>query len=120
MGPSGPPGNGKEKYGMARFKLEPVNCRHGAPMGRPDVLPADPSRPVSLSLNRMRMIDGDYDSGGAYWGGNASTGHMWCAHSAPSEPLVLVFVRAWTARGAAVSVKQIVPGATCDLRSTRV
>lgn len=46
----------------------PVNCRHGAPMGRhtgPDYLEtgAGPLRLVRVPLNR-----GGYDRGGAYWG----------------------------------------------------
>lgn len=43
-----------------------VNGKYGAPMGRPDSLPEEPI--TEAHLHRMRLIDGDYDEGGAYWG----------------------------------------------------
>lgn len=47
----------------------PVGSSRGAPMGRPDILPESP--PVSLHVKRATPTDGDYDQGGAYWGGLA-------------------------------------------------
>ena len=55
----------------------------GAIMGRCDDLPetADENEPwPKFRLFRMKMIDGDYDQGGAYWGaGNEQTGFMYRA-----------------------------------------
>jgi hypothetical protein len=76
-----------------------VSSRRGAPMGRPtigDVVP------LKVRCQKVPMVDGDYDPGGAYWGG-AST---------PRDRLHVVFkledgkvvfchvVRAETSKGA--------------------
>ena len=52
-----------------------VSSRYGAPMGRA----SDPF--VSLAgrtvhLRRIRLVDYDYDPGGAYWGSGVP---LWCA-----------------------------------------
>jgi hypothetical protein len=54
------------------FEVE-VSSKYGAPMGRP-------STPVTgkVHLQRVRLVAGDYDKGGAYWGGPAD---LWCAWS---------------------------------------
>jgi len=46
-----------------------VNCRVGAPMCRPDIIPAvvDPIKKV-FNCRVPMCSDGAYDSGGAYWG----------------------------------------------------
>lgn len=52
----------------------PVNkgCSiYGAQMGRKNVV----GEPGRLYLQRLNFIDGDYDAGGAYWGG----GSIYCA-----------------------------------------
>ncbi len=67
---------------LSRVKRAPqlpsVNCKHGAPSGRPDwpyttgnVI--DKDHPTAFAVParcfKLRMIDGgNYDSGGAYWG----------------------------------------------------
>ena len=44
-----------------------VNCRYGAPMGRPAYGHGEqPSTP--FELRRIRINQGGYDDGGAYWG----------------------------------------------------
>lgn len=53
---------------MSKLVLENVSSPRGAPMGRRDQLPDDTTKPVKLRLERLRWVDGDYDSGGAYWG----------------------------------------------------
>jgi hypothetical protein len=46
-----------------RIKLPEVSCTRGAPMGRhSDRLEG------KVRLQAMRMVDGAYDQGGAYWG----------------------------------------------------
>jgi hypothetical protein len=66
-----------------------VSNGRGAPMGRPSF--CDPLPGTKTRLFRVNMVDGDYDDGGAYWGGY------------PSDPLycalgdgVRLFVRALT------------------------
>lgn len=51
---------------MARIQLSKVNCKFGAPMGR-----ASEQLAGKVKLQRLRFVDGDYDSGGAYWGSGA-------------------------------------------------
>lgn len=47
--------------------LSNVSSRYGAPMGR-DSEPLASFAGRKLTLARVRMVDGGYDSGGAYWG----------------------------------------------------
>lgn len=49
-------------------KLSKVNCRYGAPMGRPSICNVDPALIGKLHLRRVIRDSGGYDSGGAYWG----------------------------------------------------
>ena len=55
---------------MKPFKVN-VSSKYGAPMGRR-------SDKVfgKVHLERVPFVDGDYDQGGAYWGGPAN---LWCA-----------------------------------------
>lgn len=65
----------------------------GAQMGRRD---QKEGRPERLCLQRLRLHDGAYDSGGAYWGSGTS---LWCAFSpdgSENEYMIRVFVRART------------------------
>jgi hypothetical protein len=50
-------------------------------MGRPDQHD-DESRelPIKFHLVRLRMVDYDYDEGGAYWGGRVPSGVMYRAY----------------------------------------
>ena len=51
-----------------------VSSPRGAPMGRH----SDPLESLKgkVRLRRVRFVDGDYDKGGAYWGGGMA---LWCA-----------------------------------------
>lgn len=49
--------------------LSNVSSKYGAPMGRPTIAD-DPSARVRLF--KMIFVDGDYDRGGAYWGGDST------------------------------------------------
>lgn len=53
---------------------ENVSSRYGAPMGRRDDTQGEPT---NLHLQRIRFVDGDYDEGGAYWGGGGKP--LYCA-----------------------------------------
>ena len=52
---------------------EPVDGRRGAPMGRRSNAIAEGTR---VRLERVRFVDGDYDRGGAYWGGSVEAGPL--------------------------------------------
>lgn len=55
-----------------------VDNKHGAPCGRtPYGIPSD-CPPRSIRLFRVNL-SGDYDDGGAYWGGGTGTLPIYCA-----------------------------------------
>ena len=64
----------------------------GANMGRKENKIGSPER---LHLQRIRFIDGDYDTGGAYWGGGTP---LYCAFSderkSPNDNPIMIFTRA--------------------------
>ena len=45
--------------------ISPVSCKYGAPMGRHGHTGGEPDK---VHLRRVRLDNGGYDSGGAYWG----------------------------------------------------
>lgn len=53
-----------------------VSAKHGAPMGRRHA--KELSEEGKIRLFRVRLVDGDYDDGGAYWGGPPSP-PLYCA-----------------------------------------
>lgn len=62
--------------------LTNVSSRGGAPMGRPSHIAVDDPLTFKgpVHIVRLRMVDGDYDTGGAYWGGPGHTGRMYRAY----------------------------------------
>lgn len=84
-----------------------VNCRYGAPMGRPtraqgDVLPSDPP----MYLRRIPIDSGGYDRGGAYWGLGQPL-YWACNHDADVE----LFFRAPNRVSAMLMVREDYPDA---------
>jgi hypothetical protein len=53
--------------------LSDVSSRFGAPMGRRAITE---NVSAKVRLFRIRLVDGDYDHGGAYWGGGSP---LYCA-----------------------------------------
>ena len=49
-------------------ELSDVGSARGAPMGRSDEIHS-PEQDVVFEVERLEWVDGDYDRGGAYWGG---------------------------------------------------
>lgn len=76
---------------MPRFNpFSPVNCRYGAPMGRPGDA-ASTYDGTSRLYARHCGGDGYYDRGGAYWGHSRvvavwTRGGKWCAYVEASSP----------------------------------
>jgi hypothetical protein len=58
-------------------QFEEVSCKYGAPMGRYTYGQAKDCKDNSISLFRVKL-NGDYDDGGAYWGGYPSK-PLYCA-----------------------------------------
>ena len=54
-----------------------VSSKYGAPMGRR----SDKAEELTgrIHLRRVPLVDGDYDQGGAYWGGGRGTQPLFCA-----------------------------------------
>lgn len=81
-----------------------ASSKYGSQMGRRN---QNQGAPEALYLQRVRFVDGDYDAGGAYWGGGPRTQPLWCAFSpetTENEELVMVFVRAANREDAKASV----------------
>ena len=95
----------------ATYPLRRGCNQYGASMGRDDTMPENPAAPVRLSLVRLRWIDGDYDAGGAYWGGTPGT-WIFRAIGDAEDVVAELYVRA-ASRGEAKSIIQRrLPGAT--------
>jgi hypothetical protein len=81
--------------------------KYGAAMGRANQTTGNPER---LHLQRVHFVDGDYDSGGAYWGSGTP---LWCAFSpdnTANEKPIRVFVRAAYRDAAKQAVLELLPG----------
>ena len=75
-------------------------------MGRRDMLPDDTSSPIKLHMQRLQLVDGAYDQGGAYWGGGGSP--LWCAYGDEAT----IYVRAINRADAKAKVQTLLPTAT--------
>lgn len=83
-----------------RYQPSNVSSKFGAPMGRRSYAAHDPSKGAPrLSLQRLRLNQGGYDSGGAYWGIGDP---MWVATDGDG---IEVFVRAPTRDAAKQAVR---------------
>ena len=72
-----------------------VSSRRGAPLGRPEFgVPEGPA-----ALFRVRLVDGDYDDGGAYWGGPPAL-PLYCLRTRGSEHFYWASNRRVAAAGA--------------------
>ena len=96
------------------MKLSNASSKYGAQMGRPNVLPDDTTLSCAITLERLKWIDGDYDYGGAYWGGpckgDKKTFIYW-AYGDIGEVVAQVFVRASNTTEAKRKVLEILPNA---------
>lgn len=69
-----------------------VSSKFGAPMGRQDS-PGDTSQPLAFTLIQLQWEDGDYDTGGAYWGGGDGQ-HIFHALAEQNDDSIELFRRA--------------------------
>ena len=91
--------------------LPNVSSRYGAPMGRQDT-PGDTSQPIAFTLIQLQWEDGDYDTGGAYWGGG--DGHIYHAIANQDDETVELFRRAASFSEAEAKIRAEYPLATFD------
>jgi len=82
--------------------LDKACNKYGAQMGRRNELPVDVNAPVKLQMQKLRMVDSDYDQGGAYWGCGWGVNHIYCAFADG----IKIFVRANNREDAKDSVQQ--------------
>jgi hypothetical protein len=95
--------------------------KYGADMGRSNKLPTDCAAPVKLHLQQLKLVDGDYDQGGAYWGFTRGTA-IYCAFTEPVQGFtrgtaiyrafteaVQVFCRATDRQDAKAKVRDLLP-----------
>jgi len=90
----------------------------GSQMGRRNELPDDKSAPIKLRIQKLKLVDGDYDQWGAYWGSGLGKTFMYCAWKyTPSQVSTmlrfdaLVFVRARCRAEAKQLVRKQLPNA---------
>jgi len=91
-------------------ELSAVSCKYGAPMGRRNIIPDDIETAGKLYLNRLEWVDGDYDKGGAYWGGGMGDS-IYRASGETATETVEVFVRAVTREDAKAEVTELIKSA---------
>lgn len=87
------------------------SSKYGARMGRRNVLPLDINTPIKLQMERLKWVDGDYDQGGAYWGGGSGD-NVYCAFAyAPAsiDFSTAIFVRAKSRIEAKELVREYLP-----------
>lgn len=98
-----------------KLKLSKGYSARGADMGRRADLPADCATAAPLlHLTKMQMIEqGDYDTGGAYWGANVfgEVGDMYCAEDTTGDEYVRLFIRDFDREGAKAQVLKQIPHA---------
>ena len=92
--------------------LPNVSSKFGAPMGRQDS-PGNTSQPVAFTLIQLQWEDGDYDTGGAYWG-NGDGQHIFHALAEQDEEQVELFRRATSFSEAEKQILTAYPLATFD------
>jgi hypothetical protein len=90
---------------MSKKQFLDIDCSRGAPMGRYPYGRASDCPARSIRLFRVRL-NGDYDDGGAYWGGGFDAGPLYCARYGDTYR---AFTRATSRKDAAERLR-IIPG----------
>lgn len=91
--------------------LRPLSCKFGAPMGRADNIPDDYSTVKEIHLSFVPFVDGDYDAGGAYWGGGKDVKSLFCAWGESDTEQAEIYFRAAGYSDAVEQVKAAFPNA---------
>jgi hypothetical protein len=96
------------RYKLSRlYKLSKYSLNEGAPNGRCDRTPDHPKE-IKLHLEKM-PLNGDYDQGGAYWGGTSVP--MWIAwgKAVTEKGTVEIFERGINREEAKQRIQEIYP-----------
>lgn len=91
------------------MNLSKMNCSRGAPMGRREHH-AYGSTGIIFELEWVPMVDGDYDAGGAYFGGGTPLYHA--VGTLDGEEVVSCFLRAADRESAVEDLLGDYPGCT--------
>ena len=92
---------------MSQF--ENVSSPRGAPMGRPEIVT---THWAIVKVFKVKMVDGDYDDGGAYWGGGPGTQPLYCCEGHNEDGDIRLFTRADSLDEAREAFKARYPGLT--------
>lgn len=84
----------------------------GSQMGRRDAIPDDYATVRKLHLVRVPMVGGDYDPGGAYWGGGIGVSPLYCAYGESDTEQVHAFFRATSRADAKARAVSAFPNAS--------
>lgn len=97
-------------------KLSKAFSQYGSSMGRSNVHDdASMDKPVVFTVALLKMEDGDYDEGGAYWGaGDERIGYMYRATAEGEDVQIDLFMRALSIGQAKELVRADYPQATFD------
>ena len=79
-------------------------------MGRRNAIPDDIQTAGKLYLEKLEWVDGDYDQGGAYWGGGMGD-NIFRATGESATEQIEIFVRAKSRKQAKSEVRSIFPEA---------
>lgn len=102
------------------MKLQKVDCRYGAPMGRREIITAR-ALAVKFHLARVRINAGGYDAARAYWGIGAPLYRAWGEtppvinvgyYGLAGEPEQIFYLRAGSRDAAKAEVLRMFPRAT--------
>jgi hypothetical protein len=92
--------------------LDNASSARGAQMGRPNELPEDAATATpKLNLQRLKWVDGDYDSGGCYWGCPGRGMHVYAAFGEWNGKRIRVYIKTVTRRQAKDGVLSLIPNA---------
>lgn len=84
----------------------------GSQMGRRDTLPENRHGEITLQIERLKWVDGDYDQGGAYWGNSGGTSIYRARGDMEGEDsTVELFVRATCLADAKRTIVRTLPNA---------
>ena len=94
-----------------RLKLEYIPAKYGAQMGRPNHLPVNQNERIKLHLEKIPMVDGDYDSGSVYWGkvDGLDMYVAWRDLNPTVNQAVRVYVKTASRRAAKAEVRELLP-----------
>lgn len=98
-----------------KHELSDVSSRFGSPMGRRETLGDYSKRkqPVNFTVIQLQWVDGDYDTGGAYWG-HVAGDHIFHVIGEQSEDRIELFRRGKSFSDVESKIREDYPLATFE------